>query len=66
MATVESLANAIKSLSATELARFRAWFAEFDTAAWDAQIESDAADGKLDGLGHEALKEYKRGSARVL
>jgi hypothetical protein len=66
MATVESLENSIKQLSAADLAKFRAWFAEFDAAAWDAQIESDAASGKLDSLAQEALEEYKNGTAREL
>ena len=64
MATVESLENSIKQLSAADLAKFRAWFAEFDAAAWDSQVESDAASGKLDGLAQEALAEYKNGTAR--
>jgi hypothetical protein len=64
MATVESLENSIRQLSAADLAKFRAWFAEFDAAVWDAQIESDAASGKLDNLAQEALAEYKNGTAR--
>ena len=64
MATVESLENSIKQLSAADLAKFRAWFSEFDAATWDAQIESDAASGKLDSLAHEAMAEYKIGTAR--
>ncbi|MBE9107359.1 hypothetical protein IQ229_21230, partial [Nostoc cf. edaphicum LEGE 07299] len=32
---------AISQLSSEDLAAFRAWFAEFDAAAWDKQIEKD-------------------------
>ena len=39
----------MKSLSA-DLAKFRAWFLEFDARVWDAQIESDLKAGKLQGL----------------
>jgi hypothetical protein len=47
----------MKSLSA-DLAKFRAWFLEFDARVWDAQIESDLKAGKLQGLIAEALAEY--------
>ena len=42
--------RAIEQLSSEELAKFRRWFLEFDAAAWDAQIEADAAAGKFDAL----------------
>ena len=35
---------------------------DIDAAAWDAQIEADAAAGKLDALAAEALAEYNAGS----
>ncbi len=55
----------VVKLSREDLARFRQWFLEFDNAVWDAQIEVDAAAGKLDPLAEEALSEYqsKRGAA---
>jgi hypothetical protein len=46
------------------LAEFRRWFADFDAAAWDGQIEQDAAAGKLDRLASEALADFKSGPAR--
>ena len=49
-----------------ELAKFRRWFAQFDEAAWDAQIEADTAAGKLDALATEARAEYDNGKAREL
>jgi hypothetical protein len=64
--TVESLEQAIATLPPAELAEFRRWFAEFDAAAWDAQIEADAAAGKLDALAAQALAEYEAGKARQL
>jgi hypothetical protein len=66
MPAIETLENAVKSLSPTELARFRQRFADFDSAAWDAQIEADAGEGKLDNLAREALAEYKNGTTREL
>lgn len=66
MSTVETIEIAIQKLPPADLAEFRRWFAEFDAAAWDAQIESDAATGKLDSLAEEALAEYHSGKAREL
>ena len=66
MLSVETIENAIQSLPPADLAEFRRWFSAFDNAVWDAQIESDAAAGKLDGLAQEALAEYRSGTAREL
>jgi hypothetical protein len=63
MTTLESVERAVATLPPAELAAFRRWFAEFDAAAWDAQIEADAAAGKLDSLAAEALAEYNAGKA---
>jgi hypothetical protein len=63
---VEKLELLIKSLSADELAKFREWFAEFDTQVWDRQIEADAAAGKLDRLIEESMADHKAGKTRPL
>ena len=61
-----SIEKAVEALPPGELAEFRRWFAEFDAAAWDRQIEQDAVDGKLDQLAAEALADYRSGPAREL
>lgn len=66
MITAESLEQAVEQLPPEELAKFRRWFAQFDADAWDAQIEADAAAGKLDSLAEEALAEYRSGEAREM
>jgi hypothetical protein len=63
MTTLEHAEKIVAQLSPEELAQFRQWFAEFDGDAWDAQIEADAAAGKLDALAEEALAEYHAGKA---
>ena len=50
MSTVEEIEAAIQQLSPGEMAAFRAWYAEFDAAAWDRQIAEDEAAGRLDWL----------------
>jgi hypothetical protein len=64
MGKVESIEKAVEALPPAELAEFRRWFAAFDAAAWDAQIEQDAAAGKLDRLASVALADFRSGSAR--
>lgn len=66
MTTVETIERAIEQLPPEELAKFRRWFLEFDAAAWDAQIEADAAAEKFDALAEEALAEYRSGKAREI
>ena len=66
MSEVEQLEQRIKKLSQQDLAEFRAWFVEYDTRVWDAQIEADSKAGKLDKLINEGLTDYKAGKAREL
>lgn len=64
MGNVKSIEKAVEALPPAELAQFRRWFAEFDAAAWERQIETDATSGKLDALAAEALEDHAAGSAR--
>ena len=66
MSHVEQIEEAVSKLSPEELAAFRAWFAEFDAAAWDAQFERDVAAGALDELGEEALRDLRDGRCTEL
>lgn len=66
MNDVQSIEEAVQGLPPGDLAEFRRWFAEFDAAAWDTQIETDAAAGKLDSLAAEALAEYQTGKVREI
>lgn len=66
MSELEQLEQRIRDLPAEELARFRAWFVEFDHLVWDKQIEADSKTGKLDGLAAQALADYKAGKAREM
>jgi hypothetical protein len=55
--TVAEITGAVRKLPKRELARFRQWFAEFDTAQWDAELERDVASGKLARFAREALRD---------
>jgi len=61
MSTVQEIEAAVRQLSAEDLAAFREWFAEFDAALWDRQLEVDIAAGKLDRLADEALQHMREG-----
>lgn len=61
---VKSIEKAVEALPPSELAEFRRWFATFDAAAWDHQIEQDALSGKLDQLAAEAAEDFASGSSR--
>jgi hypothetical protein len=66
MSTVPEIEKAIQQLSSEELAKFREWFAEFDAAVWDQQIEQDARSGKLDALASDAISDLKAGHCKNL
>jgi hypothetical protein len=66
MGKLENLEHEIQSLSPQELAEFRAWFLEFDWAAWDRQIERDVRAGKLDALAEKAIRDHASGKTTPL
>ena len=66
MGRVERIEGEIQNLSAEELKAFRDWFARFDAAAWDEQIEADAGNGKLRSLAERALEDHETGRSTIL
>lgn len=66
MGKVEKIEQQVQMLSSQELAQFRAWFLEFDWAAWDRQIERDVRAGRLDVLGGQALRDHAAGKTKPL
>lgn len=61
MSTVQEIEAAIRQLAPDEFAELRNFIADLDHEAWDAQIESDAAAGRLNALAEEALKDFREG-----
>ncbi len=66
MQDVKALEDAVRALPAPALAEFRRWFAEFDSAIWDRQLEADLNAGKLDALLAEAEEDFSRQPRRAL
>jgi len=64
--TIEEIEKAISQLPPDDLARFRAWFEEFEAARFDRRIEQDAASGGLDRLAEQALADYLQGRSREI
>lgn len=66
MSTVEEITAAIERLPADQVARVRAWLAEYAERLWDEQIERDERAGRLDALIDKALEEHRAGRTRPL
>lgn len=66
MTRVQKIEREIEELGPKELAELRRWFAEYDNARWDDQIEADARAGRLDALATDALDAHRRGETREL
>ena len=66
MGKVERIERDVQALSPEELAEFRAWFLEFDWAAWDRQVERDVQAGRLDDLAEKALRDHAAGKTTPL
>ena len=66
MGKIEKIEQEIQTLSPEELAQLRAWFLEYDWAAWDRQIERDSQAGRLDALADKALRDHAAGKTTSL
>jgi hypothetical protein len=66
MTTVAEITAAVRRLSRPELARFRAWFINYDAAEWDHQLEADVAAGRLETLIRKARRDHRAGRCKAL
>ena len=66
MGKVEKIEQEVQALSPAELAQFRAWFLEYDWAAWDSQLERDVQAVRLDDLAEKALRDHAAGKTTPL
>ena len=57
--TVEDIEKAIAKLPPDQLAQFRVWFEEFNSALFDQKIRRDAVSGKLDRLAEQAIDDLR-------
>jgi len=66
MSNVDELEDAVRRLTPDEFAAFRLWFAEYDAALWDRQLEDDVRAGKLDRLADQAIQDLRDGRTTEL
>ena len=66
MSKIKEIEEAVSQLAPSQLAQFRAWFAKYDSNAWDEQIEADAQSGKLDALADAAIEAHRRGETEEI
>ncbi|HEU4451785.1 MAG TPA: hypothetical protein VFR81_01960 [Longimicrobium sp.] len=64
--SIQEIEKAVIDLPPEQLARFRAWFLEYDAQVWDRKIEEDVAAGRLDRLAEEVLANHRAGRTRPL
>jgi hypothetical protein len=62
--SLTEIKDAVRELSPKELAELAAFISRQGHAAWDKQMEEDAASGKLDFLFEEAERERASGRLR--
>ena len=66
MTKIKEIENAVSKLPKSDLDKFRSWFIEFDSKAWDKQFAEDVHSGRLDSLADEALRNLKNGRCSLL
>ena len=66
MTRLEKIERDVETLGPEELARFRLWFAAYDAANWDDQIDADVASGRLDALADTVLANHRAGRTKAL
>ncbi|MFZ1416537.1 MAG: hypothetical protein WAS73_18470 [Defluviicoccus sp.] len=66
MTKLETVEQMVTDMTPAELAAFRRWFAQYDAAAWDRDIEADAVAGRLDALAERALAAHAAGQTTKL
>ena len=65
MDTVGEIKSAVTKLSREELSAFRNWFQEYDSDAWDKEIEEDVAEGRLDAIAEQAMRDLDKYIKRI-
>jgi hypothetical protein len=66
MTKLEKIEQDVSALTKEDLKKFSAWFDEFRSDLWDAQIASDVEAGRLDGLIARAKEQVAAGKVRPL
>ncbi len=66
MSSLLTIEEEIEKLPEHDFIVLREWFQDLDSKKWDAQIEVDATNGKLDELANAALNDFKHGKYKAV
>jgi hypothetical protein len=66
MQKLTELETSVSQLSDVEYAKFSQWFWRYENERWDAQMEKDVAEKKLDVLANKAIEDFKQGNFKQL
>jgi hypothetical protein len=66
MTQIEKIKKAIEDLPEDDVWTLGEWLDELKAQLWDAQMERDAAAGKLDKMAERARENYRAGRYREL
>jgi hypothetical protein len=64
--SVEELESAITKLPREEFSRLAAWFADYQAASWEREIEADLRAGRLDHVIQRARDDIASGKSKPL
>jgi len=63
---IQEIEAAITQLPPSQVAELAAWFEQFHAQLWDAQIEQDVRDGRLNSLLDETERDLDSGRCEPL
>lgn len=66
MQKLTELETSVSKLSDIDYAKFRQWFWKHENERWDAQLENDVAEKRLDTLANKAIEDFKQGNYKLL
>ena len=64
--SLAELEKEVLKLSSGELSAFTRWLDDYTARSWDAQLERDVADGKLDRFAEKADEDFETGRCAEL
>ena len=64
--SIKEIELAITQLSQNEISEFAKWFAEYQAALWDKEIEEDLEAGRFDPLIKEVRADIEAGRVKPL
>jgi hypothetical protein len=61
---VLELEHSVAQLPEGDFAKFRNWFWEYENEKWDARIEKEITENKLEEMAEKAIADFKSGKLK--